>query len=128
MSQSKSVVVMITEGKSDNGKKASLAFSCALSAISLGMDTTVFLTSDGAVWGYQGSGEGIKAQGFPPLDELIREYQACDGNIMLCSTCHKTCGIGSPDNAPKNIILPGVEIAGFTTVLELADGGNCFTF
>ena len=128
MEDSKSVVVMITEGKSDNGKKASLAFSCALSAIALGLDTTVFLTSDGAVWGYQGSGKGIKAQGFPPLHELIQHFQDADGKIMLCSTCHKTCGIGSPEDPPRSEILPGVEIAGFTTVLELSEGGNCFSF
>ena len=63
-SKRKNVVVVLTVGKSDNGKNATLAFSCALSALAMGNEASVFLTSDGAVWGYQGSASGISVQGF----------------------------------------------------------------
>ncbi len=51
--EAQSAVVILTVGKADNGKNATLAFSCALSALAMGHNAAVFLTSDGAVWGYR---------------------------------------------------------------------------
>ncbi|MCA9120634.1 MAG: DsrE family protein [Planctomycetaceae bacterium] len=122
------VVIMLTVGKADNGKAATLAFSCALSALALDCQTTVFLTSDGSVWGYQGSASGIVAQGFPPLQTLIDDFLASDGRLLLCSVCHKTCGNGGPDVESRTPLVPGVSIAGFTTAVQLATQGASFTF
>ncbi|MEZ6044122.1 MAG: DsrE family protein [Planctomycetaceae bacterium] len=126
--QNKHVVVMLTVGKADNGKRATLAFSCALSALAMGNKASVFLTSDGAVWGYQGSGNGISVQGFPPLDELITQYHESGGRILLCSVCHKTCGFGGPGELSTIDMLPQIEIGGFVTMLELATEGIVITF
>ena len=94
----------------------------------MGQSATVFLTSDGAVWGYQGSTVGISVQGFPNLEELLAQYLDGGGRLLLCSVCHRTCSTGGPDVAPATEMLPGTEIAGFATVLELAEGGVCITF
>ena len=124
----KNVVVILTTGKSDNGKNATLAFSCALSAIAMGHDASVFLTSDGAVWGYEGSAKGIAVQGFSPLNDLIEQYVENGGRIILCSVCHKTCSSGDPDNPPKVKKLDKTEIGGFATILELARQGVVVSF
>ena len=128
MESEKNVVVLLTSGKSDNGKNATLAFSCALSSLALGQPTTVFLTSDGAVWGYHGSASGITVQGFPPLEELIAQYLESGGALLLCSVCHRTCSAGGPDDEPHGRKLPQVNIAGFATVVELSCNGVCITF
>ncbi|MEZ6060502.1 MAG: DsrE family protein [Planctomycetaceae bacterium] len=128
METAKHVVVVLTTGKSDNGKNATLAFSCALSAQALGQPTTVFLTSDGAVWGYTGSADGITVQGFSPLQSLIRQFLEADGRILLCSVCHRTCGVGGPGIEPPIEKLPEVAIAGFTSMVELAIQGVCISF
>ena len=127
-SESQNAVVILTKGKSDNGKNATLAFSCALSALAMGHVAAVFLTSDGAVWGYRGSAHGITVQGFPPLSQLIEQYLEDGGRLILCSVCHRTCSSGSPEELPTVEKLPQTEIGGFATILELAMGGIAVTF
>ena len=128
MPAAKPVLIVLTEGKSDNGRKATVAFSVGVTARAQGAETTIFLTSEAAVWGYEGSGAGIASQGFAPLSELIQTYLETDGKIMLCSTCWKTCGSGSPLNQQQHEVMPGVKIAGLSTVVELADQSTCLTF
>lgn len=126
-SKQQQVVIVLTVGKADNGKNATLAFSCGMSALAMGYGATVFLTSDGAVWGYRGSSQGIAVQGFPPLQELLEEYLAQGGRLILCSVCHRTCGPGAPHDAAAEK-LPNVEIGGFATILELASNGVSVSF
>lgn len=125
---SPNVLIMLTVGKADNGKSATMAFSCGLSAIAMGHPATIFLTSDGSVWGYSGSAEGIRVQGFPPLSELITQYIGADGDLIICSVCHKTCSTGSPDANPTIEMIDGVQVGGFATIIERGMGGMSFTF
>ena len=127
MSEGKHVTVILTSGKSDNGKTATLAFSAGLAAAAMGQPTAVFLTGDGAVWGYEGSADGISVQGFPPLNQLISQYREVGGRLLLCSVCHRTCSTGRPEDNPTIKMLDGTEVAGFATALELAGLGTCLT-
>lgn len=122
------VVVMLTTGKADNGKAATMAYSCGLAALAMGQPATIFLTSDGSVWGYKGSAADIRVQGFPPLEILITEYLQSGGDLIICSVCHKTCSSGSPDANPTIDMLPGVQIGGFATIIDRGMGGMTFTF
>ncbi|MFV0445319.1 MAG: DsrE family protein [Planctomycetaceae bacterium] len=124
----KPVTIILTVGKSDNGKTATLAFAAALAAAAMDQPTTLFLTGDGAVWGYKGSGEGISMQGFPPLAQLIDNYREAGGRMLLCSVCHRTCSAGRPQDNPGIEMIDDVEIAGFATALDLASEGACLTF
>ena len=128
MSESQKFLIILTEGKADNGRKATLAFSMALSAIAMGLDVSIFLTSDGAVWGYEQSAFGISAPGFAPLNNLIEQYTQLDGKLKLCSTCHMTCGAGDPRKGPNVEKLDCVEITGMASVIEYAIGGTTMTF
>jgi predicted peroxiredoxin len=124
----KNVVIIVTAGKSDNGKHATMGFSCALSAQAMGHRVAIFLTSDGAVWGYRGSTHGIMVQGFPPLAELVSRFLEEGGRLILCSVCHRTCGTGGPEDIPVAEKLPQAEIGGFVTIIELATDGVAITF
>ena len=128
MADEKTCVVILTHGKYDNGKAATLAFSCGLSGLTLGMPAVIFLTGDGAVWGYKGSAQGISVQGFASLDTLIKQFVDLGGRMLLCSVCHKTCSSGGPADPPTTEPLPSIEMAGFTTVIELAANGVCVNF
>ncbi len=122
------VLVILTTGKSDNGKSATMAFSCGMSALAMGHPATIFLTSDGSVWGYQGSAFGMCVQGFPPLADLIQQYFLAGGELIVCSVCHKTCGPGGPDVNPTAEMLTQARMGGFATIIELGMGGMSFTF
>ncbi len=128
MPDTQKLLLVLTEGKADNGRKATIAFSMGLSALAMGLEVTVFLTSDAAVWGYDKSGFGISVPGFLPLEELIAQYGETGGSLLLCSTCHMTCGAGDPRLAPNVEKLPTVKIAGMATVIEFAIGGTTMTF
>ena len=128
MADSQRLLIILTEGKADNGRKATLGFSMGLSALALGLDVCIFLTSDGAVWGYDKSAYGITVPGFLPLEELIQQYTEIDGKILLCSTCQMTCGAGDPRSGPNVEKLACVEIAGMATVIEFAIGHTTITF
>lgn len=122
------VLVVLTVGKSDNGKSATMAFSCGLSALALGQSATVFLTSDGAVWAFHGSASDIRVQGFAPLVQLIQQFIDDGGSIVACSVCHTTCGIGSPEMKSSIQTMDSVEVGGFATILERSMGGLSVTF
>lgn len=124
----KSMLIILTEGKADNGRKATLGFAMGLSALAMGMDVSVFLTSDAAVWGYSHSAHGISVPGFSPLEELIEQFTGYGGKLLLCSTCQMTCGAGDPRKGPDVEKLSCVEISGMATVIELAIGGTTMTF
>ncbi len=127
MNRGTTATIILTVGKSDNGKNATLAFSMGLSAAAMDQDTTIFLTGEGAVWGFERSAIGIVVQGFSPLEELIEEYLASGGRLLLCSICHKTCGTGHPPDDPLSPRREGTEVAGFTTLLELTGQGTCIS-
>ncbi len=127
-SESQNVVVILTVGKSDNGKHATLAFSCGLAAIAMGHQAAIFLTGDGSVWGYKGSADGIRTQGFSPLEELIVDYLAEGGRLIQCSVCHRTCSAGSLESTQSIEQFPQVETGGFTAVIDLAMNGTSITF
>lgn len=126
--ETQNVVIILTVGKSDNGKNATLAFSCGLSALAMGHAAAVFLTSDGAVWGYRGSSVGITVQGFPPLSELIEQFLESGGRVILCSVCHRTCGSGGPTAEFVGEKLPQTEIGGFASIIEMGLNGMSVTF
>ena len=128
MSKTQDMLIILTEGRADNGRKATLAFSMGLSALAMGLEVSIFLTSDGAVWGYNQSAFGISVPGFSPLNELIDQYIQSDGKIQLCSTCHMTCGAGDPRTGPNVEKLSCVQIAGMATVIELAIDRTTLTF
>ena len=128
MSEANNMLVILTEGKADNGRKATLAFSMGLSGLAMGLDVTVFLTSDGAVWGYDHTAFGVAVPGFSPLSDLIDQFIESGGKLKLCSTCHMTCGAGDPRKGPNVEKLACVEMAGMATVIEIAINGTTMTF
>jgi predicted peroxiredoxin len=128
MSDESSFTVMLTTGKADHGKAATLGFSCAVASIAMGNETTVFLTGDGSVWGYQQNATGTSVQGFPPLDGLISDFLESGGEIYICSVCHRTCSIDGPNESRDDQLIEGVKIGGFTVAIEKAQRGPLVTF
>lgn len=126
--ENEKLLIILTEGRADNGRKATLAFSMGLSAVAMNVDVTMFLTSDAAIWGYKGSAKGVSVPGFLPMEELVEQYIDTGGRIALCSTCHLTCGPGEPLSEPDIEKLPCIEVAGMATIIEIALGGTTMTF
>ena len=127
--QARTVVVILTSGTGDNGQRATLAFSSALSALAMNQPAVVFLTGDGTAWSSSDALAGVQATGFAPLSQLVDQFVSEGGRILLCSTCVGSCH-ATPvrdDAVPQGSLRP--QLAGFSTILELAlDGGVTMTF
>lgn len=126
----KNILVILKTGKSDKGTAAVLAFSLGLSSrASLGIDTTLFLVGEGAVWAVQGASKGISVAGFPPLAQLIDDFQAAGGKVVVCSTCTESfCTVGKGSGRRKAPLIPGAQLVGFTYISRLMVTSASTTF
>ena len=119
-------LILLITGNSDMGTKATMAFSCALSSLSLELNTSVFLAGDGSIWGFKGSANGVAVPGHPTLDTLVREFTDNGGKILLCSACYNRCKLENSES--EKVLAEGVRLAGFTEAVTIAQSGGSLTF
>lgn len=86
-------------------ERATVSFILAVTA-SKTSETAVFATSDAAELCIKGGAEGMTAEGYEPLPDLIDAFVENGGKIWLCPACAKAKGIS------ENDVIEGVEIAG----------------
>ena len=128
MSKNSEFLVVLTTGADDQGMRATLAFTSALSSISMGNKTTVFLLGEACCWAFRDGARGIKVNGYPSLEEIMQDFMDERGIIAICSVCYRHCPgvVGSPSHA--NELLPHVTLAGFPTAIEIASSSGSITF
>lgn len=105
------VMIHNTHGK-DNVERASLAFVAANTALTSGQEATVLLTIEGVRVATKGYAEGLQANGFAPLSELINQFVNSDGRLWVCGACAKPRGISEVD------LIEGAKIVGAATAIE----------
>jgi len=119
-------LIILSTGRSDNGKKATLALQIGIGALAVGDDVNLYLAMDGACWAFKQCSNGVCVPGDRPVSEYVVEFQELGGNIMLCSRCAEgLCG----EQCPKERdLIPGADYAGMATVAELACESVVYTF
>lgn len=122
------MVILLTSGPDDRGKKAVLAYSAAVISASMDVPTQIFLVGDGAHWAYEGHIDQIEHNGFPPLDELIEAYSELGGETYICSTCDKACGIPGDNEQTNRFRRTSVYPRGMASVLSDITQGSSVTF
>jgi predicted peroxiredoxin len=107
-----------THGK-DNIERASLTFVVANTALSSNQRATVLLTIEGVWVATQGYADGLQANGFAPLSELMQQFIANGGELWVCGACAK------PRNITQEQLLDGAQIIGAATAVEaMVNGAN----
>lgn len=124
---SRSYVIVLTTGLEDQGKRATLAFSAACSALALDMTTHLFMVGDGSHWAYEGHAEPIHQAGFPALQELIEAYLELGGKLYICSACDQVCSLPLVDGTVL-VRRAEVEVCGLVSILDYAADGTTITF
>lgn len=120
--------VILVSGREDGGKRATLAASMACTALSMELDTQMFLVGEGSYWAYDDHVRQARMEGFPALHELMDDFQDLGGQITVCSTCDKSlCGIASRDQAPVRR-RPGVQVQGMAALMSRVMAGPVVTF
>ena len=116
------VMIHNTRGK-DDVERASLAFLVGNTALSSGQEATLLLTIEGVWVATTGYAEGLQAQGFAPLSELIQQFASKRGQIWVCGACAK------PRNITSEQLIGGAEIIGAATAVEaLVKGAQTLSF
>jgi uncharacterized protein len=116
------VMVHNTHGK-DDVERATLAFVVGNAGLSSSQEMTVLLTIDGVWVGTNGYTEGLQADGFAPLGDVVKQFVENGGTIWVCGACAKPRGI-----APEQLI-PGAQIVGAATAVEaMVNGAQTLSF
>lgn len=122
------LVILLTSGPDDRGKKAVLAYSAAVTSVSMEVPTQIFLVGDGAHWAYEGNVADIEHPGFPPLQELIETFSEFGGETYICSTCAEVCAIPSDQEQVNRQRRSQVYPRGMASVLNDITRGSSVTF
>ena len=105
------VMVHTTHGKEDV-ERASLAAVVGNAALSSGQEATLLLTIDGVWLATPGYTNGLQADGFAPLGELIANFIKNGGKVWVCGACMK------PRNITAEQLIEGALVVGAATVVE----------
>ena len=79
-------VVSLTTGLEDP-EKVTVAFLVAVGAAESGRPTLMFLAKEAVRIATDGIATGVACEGCPPLDELIKRYEAAGGRYYVCPIC-----------------------------------------
>jgi uncharacterized protein len=100
----------------DDPERATIAFVLAATA-SKTCETAVFLTADAAGLCVRGGADGVVAEGYEPLRDLMAQFLAQGGRLWLCPACAKARRLTAGD------LVDGAEIAGAPRTLAFLAAG-----
>jgi len=116
------VMIHNTHGK-DDVERASLAFVVGNAALSSGQEATLLLTIDGVWLATSGYTDGLQADGFVPLGELIANFLRNGGKVWVCGACIK------PRNIIAEQLIEGAQVVGAATAVEaMVNGAQTLSF
>jgi predicted peroxiredoxin len=110
------VMVHNTHGKEDI-ERASLTFVVANTALNANQRSTVLLTIEGVWTATRGYSDGLQANGFAPLRELMQQFVANGGELWVCGACAK------PRNITQEQLIDGAQIVGAVAAVEALVNG-----
>ena len=115
-------MVSITSAK-DNTDKATVGFVVANASVASGVETVVFLSTEGVRLCQVGYADDVHEEGFAPLKELMDKYLNAGGKIWVCSPCFKKRGLDEAKLTPSTTIVGGAKAVEFLTT-----GGTSVTY
>ena len=116
------LMISITHAK-DNTDKATVGFVVANASVASGVETVVFLSTEGVHLSQSGYADDIHEEGFAPLKQLMTDFVEVGGTIWVCSPCFKK------RNLDEDNLLEGAIIVGGAKAVEfLITGGSSITY
>ncbi len=116
------MVVSITCAKNDTDK-ATVGFVVANAGVVSGVETVVFLSTEGVYLAEQGYTDSIHEEGFKPLKELVESFTEAGGVVWVCSPCWKKRELSEEKLIDGALIVGGAKLVEF-----LSRGASCITY
>jgi predicted peroxiredoxin len=101
----------------DDAAKASVPFIIGGASAARDGDTRMFLTHSAIYMATKGGNDGVQADGFKPLDDLVQSYVGNGGILWVCKACADAKGVSADD------LIDGAEIAGAGHLFAFVDDG-----
>lgn len=98
-------VVSLTTGLEDP-EKVSVALLVAVGAAETGRETLMFLTKEAVRLAVPGVAVGVACDGCPPIEELVKRYEAAGGRYFVCPLCVNARRLDADD------LITGAELNG----------------
>jgi len=100
-----------------------LGFVVANAGLTAGQEATVLLSLDGVWAATRGFANGLQADGFAPLAEIITNFVKNGGKIWVCGACAK------PRNITAEQLIAGAGIVGAAVAVEaMVNGAQTLSF
>ena len=116
------ILIHNTRGKEDV-ERATLAFVVANAALTAGQEARAMLTVDGVWLATKGYADGLQAQGFVPLSEVMLGFMENGGRVWVCGACAK------PREITPEQLIEGPEMVGAIAAVEaLVEGAQTLSF
>ena len=126
----RSILVVLTSGLADGGRRAALAFGTALAALADGDEAYVFLSLEAAILGTPTGAVGVHPQGFSEsLETYIDHFVELGGTLEVCSSCYEEyCRELPKDEQGRPALRSNATIRGLSIVAARAHQMPVVTF
>lgn len=116
------VLINNTHAKEDL-ERVTLSFVIANAALSSDQEAIVLLSIDGPWVATRGYADGLQAEGYPPLKDLIEKFVANGGKLWVCGACIK------PRTITADQLIEGAQVVGAAKVVEeMVTGAQTLSF
>jgi len=116
------VLIHNTHGK-DDVERATLACVVANTALTAGQEAIFLLTIDGVWLATRGYTDGLQANGFGPLADMLDTFVKNGGQLWVCGACAK------PRNITADQLIEGAQMVGAAAAVEaLVNGAQTLSF
>jgi len=111
-------MVIIATHADDDPERATIPFVMANAALSSETDVSVILQSTGVMLAVKGYTKHVRADAFPQLPDLVKDYLELGGKLLVCAPCLKSRGIADDE------LIEGARIIAATTVVVETTGAD----
>ena len=114
--------INLTTGLEDP-EKVTVAMLVAVAAAEAGRPTMTFLTKEAVRLATDGFAVGVACEGCPPIQDLLKRYEAAGGQFLVCPICFNARRI---DDAT---LVTNAKLGGTVPLWEwIGDGATTFSY
>ena len=118
----KKMVIVATHAAEDP-ERATIPFVMANAALASDTEAIVILQTTGVMLAVKNYASHVRAEAFPPLQELMSTFQELGGKIFACVPCLKSRGIS------EDMLIEGVkQVAAATVVSETTSADTTLVY
>lgn len=114
--------ISLTTGLEDT-EKVTVALLVAVGAAEAGHPTLMFLTKEAVRLATHEIAVGVACDGCPPINDLMKRYDAAGGGLLVCPICFKARQMN------EDTLVANARLGGTVPLWEwIGDGATTFSY